>query len=440
MARTRQHLSKYLPASALLLSSIALYAIALLYLPFLVWIALAPQLALSARSSRKTAMMRSALFSASVALIGFHWTITYSPATYAYAFLMYGLFLLLFLVGSDYLLRHVSGMKAAVLIPSWWMALMVLYSFSPLGTFVFNLAAYQPMLAPLIWIIGSQGITFLIILSNALLALSIHSRGSRYLISASLLLVLISGCFLYSAVAAPEGNPVTLSLIQGNVEESWSWRIDHAQEILERYITLSMTAAEEEPDLIIWPEYALPMDLSSNQSAQERVRRLANRTGSIIILGAFDSLERWDEDGNLIKRDQAWVFFPDGDHSTYTAIEPLPFETWTLPAENRQGPLELGHFRAGLGLCYETTQRALWRQHKKEGAEVFVALSNNQRFSRTAGLYLANVYGRVQAAEHGVYLLQASNTGMTWIIDPYGKRVAELPANEQGILTATIRV
>ena len=102
-------------------------------------------------------------------------------------------------------------------------------------------------------------------------------------------------------------------------------------------------------------------------------------------------------------------------------------EPAALPAgESRLGPL----------ICYEAIFPGLVRRFAVEGADVLVNVSNDGWYGRSAALEQHLNLARVRAVENRRFLLRATNTGITAVVDPYGRIVAQAPAQTRTALGA----
>jgi apolipoprotein N-acyltransferase len=99
-------------------------------------------------------------------------------------------------------------------------------------------------------------------------------------------------------------------------------------------------------------------------------------------------------------------------------------------------PLDLGEFKLGVFICYESIFPDEVREFAAKGAEVFVNISNDSWFGPTGapGQHLNMV--RMRAIENRRWVLRATDTGITAAIDPYGRVVARAPANQRVALNA----
>jgi apolipoprotein N-acyltransferase len=90
-------------------------------------------------------------------------------------------------------------------------------------------------------------------------------------------------------------------------------------------------------------------------------------------------------------------------------------------------------------ICYESIFPNLVRQFVKRGSELIVLITNDGWFGESSAPYQHLRMGVVRAVENRRYLVRAANTGITAIIDPYGKIDAETPIGVRTILDGTAR-
>ncbi len=260
------------------------------------------------------------------------------------------------------------------------------------------------------------------------------------------------------------GNPteyvegVKLRLMQPNLPQDEKFRPENGAQILRDYLALSDRAAS--PDRtgiadvthLIWPESAFPYILSREPRALSAIARALQ--GKILITGAariegegggrrgriFNSIE-------VLRGDRILAFY-DKTHLVPFG-EYLPFEGLLRPLgvsqlvpgiwDQGQGPRTLlapGLPRIAPLICYEAVFSGEAAPKGPDGRrpELLLNLTNDGWFGRTTGPYQHFAQARLRAIEEGLPLIRVANTGISAIIDPYGRVLESLPLGEKGII------
>jgi apolipoprotein N-acyltransferase len=115
----------------------------------------------------------------------------------------------------------------------------------------------------------------------------------------------------------------------------------------------------------------------------------------------------------------------------------LPY-TDGVPGPADQPPLEAAGEKLAITICYEDVFGAE-QLHYLPDATLLVNVSNDAWFGDSLAPHQHLQIARVRAAEAGRYLLRATNTGITAVVDPQGRVVDSLPQFRAGVLKATVR-
>jgi|GEM_PF-783926 apolipoprotein N-acyltransferase len=422
----------------LMLSFILLFILTSSYkLDFLMWLVNAPLLLLVYNKPLKRVFLLALPPSILAVTISLTWVIEYSWSTYILSSIIFSIFLLMFAVLFSILSKKIKGYLRIFAAPFVYSVLMVVFSFTPINSYWADWSVFNPMAAPLIWFIGSNGITFLIVLMHSIIAFYILNKDRKILATGLILALIMIGCFIYSHSAKPEGKKVKIALLQGNFQEDWDWRSLNAKSIIfKTYENMSLEAAKSDVEMIVWPEYAIADDVLKDKNLMDRISSLARRTGSYLVIGSLRWHNTFIQDERE-RNDIALVFAPDGKLvGEYNSVKPIPFEKWVLPG-NETNIFSTGLGSFGVSLCYEETQK-ISNEFSAKGAEFLVSMANNLKLDNTAGFYLISLYPNLKAAENGKYLIRATNTGITKIVNPYGKVEAQLQPYTRGILAGDI--
>ena len=227
----------------------------------------------------------------------------------------------------------------------------------------------------------------------------------------------------------PSGKPLSVSLLQGNIEQSLKWKPERLQQSLETYLRL---ARAHPAQLIVLPETALPLMLDQlpREYLDELRRPALDRKGDVLFgIAAQDAQGRY--------YNSAVGFAPEGIQA-YKKSHLVPFGeftppafAWTLallnipmsnfsPGAAVQPPLALVGEKVAVNICYEDVFGEELIRVLPE-ATLLVNLSNTAWFGDSLAQPQHLQIAQMRALETGRFMLRATNTGMTAIVDPRGR-------------------
>lgn len=251
---------------------------------------------------------------------------------------------------------------------------------------------------------------------------------------------------------------VKLRLMQPNLPQDAKFRPENGQGILRHYLALSDRATGPEhtgvSDVthLIWPESAFPYVLSREPQALSAIARALQ--GKVLITGAarvegdgggkrgkiFNSIEVL-QGGRILAFYDKMHLVPFGEYLPLEGLlRPLGVShlvpgTW----DQGQGPRTLA--APGLPLiaplvCYEAVFPGEAATGDKAGKrpKLLLNLTNDGWFGKTPGPYQHFAQARLRAIEEGLPLVRVANTGVSAIVDPYGRIIDSLPLGEEGLI------
>jgi apolipoprotein N-acyltransferase len=249
-----------------------------------------------------------------------------------------------------------------------------------------------------------------------------------------------------------------LALVQGNIPQTLKFEPEQKPMILERYRTLTETAAGTQVDLIIWPETATPEPLRYDPESLALVTNLAVKAHAPLLTGTIDLTPYSSPaevfngailvrpDGSLGEIYHKIHLVPFGEYVPLRKI--VPFFKWLTPITDS---FERGHeftlfhldeLRFGVVICFEDTVPEVYRRFIQRGADFMVNLTNDAWFkdSPAAEMHLANAVFR--CAETHRPLVRCTNNGVTCVVDEFGfvKAKTQLTAFKEGSLVCTLAV
>jgi apolipoprotein N-acyltransferase len=257
-----------------------------------------------------------------------------------------------------------------------------------------------------------------------------------------------------------EGQSIRIGIVQGNVDQGQRWDPAHATAIFQEHVKESRQALDEGAGLVVWPESSTPFMFEEDPVGAEQVRMLARQSGVPILFGS-DQIE-WQTVDNRRIPDKYFnsAFLVRADGSTdgvYRKMHLVPFGEY-VPLQSLlffAAPLtrEVGTFSPGLAptllnvrghpvsvaICYEVVYPSLVRRFVVGGSELLTTITNDAWFGQTSAPYQHFEQASMRAIEEGRYLVRAANTGISGIVDPYGRVLDRTGLFRAAVLVGDVR-
>ncbi len=305
---------------------------------------------------------------------------------------------------------------------------------------------------------GVYGISFLIIAVNVALSASwvriarlfLQPGGGRGITwPMPLTMLLFAPVFFIVVLQQPPPLPdLTLraGAVQGNIPQCRMFTQEQLDGSLKTYCDLSrMLAAGAKPQLIVWPETAIPDYFDGEQYVRDR-ERLFEQTGTPMLIGSVVCRPAVKNPRPNVADD--WLTFNsalllDGSgrlRQSYSKTHPVPFGEYTpfarqlpwlerwigmgrgLTAGKEFTVFNLpGNVRAGVMICYEDAFPGIAREFTLRGAELLVTITNDAWYAESAGARQHLIHAVFRAAENRRPLLRSGNNSDTCLIHPDGR-------------------
>jgi len=297
---------------------------------------------------------------------------------------------------------------------------------------------------------GVYGVSFLLVVTS--LSLVGWARNKPRNLSLPLLLVALSwGYGHYRLTHTSEsGQPITVALLQGSIDQYKKWDQAYVQEIELTYEVLVARAKVQNPQIIVWPETSVPGYLLQDRALTTWLAQVIRNSGCYHIIGtpfmngkdAYNSAFSIDPSGRLLGQYSKHHLVPFG--------EIVPFgdtlgrwihvlnELGGFTAGQESTVLTVGPAEVGINICYEAIFPALVRKSVAQGAELIANLTNDGWYMKTAAPYQHFAPNVFRAIENDRWLVRADNTGISAIIDPLGHVTAASPIFQPEIVTGQI--
>jgi apolipoprotein N-acyltransferase len=278
----------------------------------------------------------------------------------------------------------------------------------------------------------------------------------------------LAGLALYGG-ARLRANPtsyvdgVRLRIMQPNLQQDDKFNYSQKQQVMDRYVALSDRASGPRSSGIrdithlIWPESAFPFFLTRDAGALAQIAALLP-AGTVLITGAVRAPEGVPEAAVTRAYNSVYVIDHDGSIlSVYDKVHLVPFGEY-LPFQDfleELGLRQITKLRGGFIpgdrhrvlnvprapsvlplICYEIIFPEAVPRGERPGW--IVNLTNDGWFGASAGPYQHLQQARIRAIEQGLPLVRAANTGISAVVDPFGRIIDSLPLGTDGVLDARL--
>ena len=307
---------------------------------------------------------------------------------------------------------------------------------------------------------GVYGVSFLLALGSAAIASAVVAlRAGRPLRSLLRLLVppaaLIGALWTGGAVLA-EGGPVggfaahPVAIVQTNVPPAFEWTRAYA----ERQFLAHVRATEglprkPQPALIVWPENAITEYLETEPLLAAELGDLAGRHHADVLFGApryedgrtYNSVRlitaAGRNGGHYDK--QHLVLFAEADPLSLPAEAEASESPRRFSAGSKPGVLQ-SFVPLGVSICHEIIYPDLVSRAVRAGAALLVNVSNDGWLDGGSGIASRQHFAMAvfRSVETRRYLVRGAVTGVSGVVDPFGRIIDSLPPHQPGTVIASV--
>lgn len=302
---------------------------------------------------------------------------------------------------------------------------------------------------------GSYVITLALLVTNGLAAYILLYASKRKL--AGIVAVSVFAANLATGIVClnlpkDESRPIRVAAIQGNVSSRDKWAgestLEHTKQV---YRELSLEAAEQGADVIVWPETAFPYNIEAADDVRWFICELARECDGTLLVSAFtegdnekglyNSVVAIDRNGNISQTEYHKInLVPFGEFVPWRDVimrlfPPLAnigmLDDDLLFGESAE-VFETEYGKISSMICFDSIYEDNALESVKAGAELLAVATNDSWFSDSAAVYMHNAQSQLRAVETGRYLVRAANTGVSSVISSTGEIMEILPPFEEG--------
>jgi apolipoprotein N-acyltransferase len=462
------HLDRFYYYSKLILSPIAGALAVLSFAPFHIWplaiISVAMICFCFLTSTRAIAFLQGWLYGLGYFGLGASWVFIsihrFGGANWALSAaltLLLVMFMSLFYGAAGYVLRRWLHRNFAIDclcgFPAIWMCAEWLRGHILTGFpwLVLGYSQTQGPLASFAPIIGVYGISMLISFTAGCLALLMFRvPQERYLwgigsVAVIWLLAIPLDLIDWTQADAP---PMQVSIVQGNIPQKDKWNSDLAPQITQRYIDLTQSLWQSK--LILWPEAAITTTPQEMQPLLEPEHDKAIQHNSAILLGApiynpendryyNGAIMMSAAGGTYLKRHLVpfGEFFPLKSMFSWVYKQLSIPQSDLSPGPDQQPLMSAGGNAIAPYICYEIAFPSEVASHLHHG-QIIAVMTDDSWFGDSLAARQHLEMAQMRARENGRFLIFASNTGPSAIINAQGIIIAKSTKDKALTLTAEV--
>ena len=317
-------------------------------------------------------------------------------------------------------------------------------------------------------VIGMTGLTLLVVLWASLPYVFLCPGPRRCKLAGAAILLLLPVIWGWGELRLRDATDamvpgIAIRIVQPNLPQDEKWREDNARQIFDDLEQMSSVPTPDQPDGIggithvIWPESAVPFLIDESAVAKAELKPLLGQrttlvTGAVRVdrkgegqePDAHNSIIVFDGNAEPVIHYDKWRLVPGGEFLPLAwLLKPLGFQQVVqtpgsfVPGPGPRTVTLPGGLRAGLTICYE----AIFPDRLVDEAnrpDVIINVTNDGWFGRSTGPWHHLAQARLRTIEQGLPMIRAANTGISAIIDPYGRTLRMLPLMEKGVIDSPL--
>lgn len=375
---------------------------------------------------------------------------------------------------STSIMKKLSGFSKVIIPSLMWVIIEWIQGLSEFGFTWGRLAISQyPNIYAIqsVNIFGSLFTSFLIILTNSVLAYALYNyltkqknlNSQKYIFSLAFIHILnLSYGVIVINTKQNSGKEYKVAIVQGNIPsyEKWSMNPQKSFDIYlnETNKAINETKQDGKTDLIVWTESAIPV-LLDNPNFNYKFKEIATQNDAHFITGVFETK---GEGENSKVFNSMVVINPKGEIlGTYSKRhlvpfgEYLPFRSFlevVFPKLEKINALKhditsgestkivttsLG--KIGGLICYESIFPEIISSSVNDGAELLTLVTNDSWYKDSSAVYQHNGQAVFRAIENDRYMVRGANTGISSVVSPEGRTLAFLEPMKKGYITSKIK-
>ena len=431
-------------------------------LGFLAWGSFVPLIHVFKISNTKKNIFYGYLFGLAYNVTAFYWIGSNSGAdslTVLGSLVAAVSYLALFWAGAGYLFsffakknKEISGV---FLFPFIIVFMEYIRSFGVLGFPWSNLALSQSQYIYFIQFIevtGTYGVSFVIIGFNVIIYNIIQKNLSLYRGLFFIILVIvglsIAGWGRINSLS-DKNQEISVVIAQPNINPNSKWK--NKKRVIAFMDSLHQEAIKFKPDLIVFPETALPSYLVRDRKTRNSLQKTVDNSNIPLLTGTIHTSF---EDNSRYYHNSSMFLIPKRNYELYSKIHLVPFAEYDLvpaffhPLSKLNINIERGNFKSGSDykafkhknlffsnlICYESSIPRIARIFVSRGAEFLVIQANDGWLENSFGPHQHFELAKLRAIENRISIVRSANTGISGIINFDGSIIRKVKLNEEKLI------
>ena len=348
--------------------------------------------------------------------------------------------------------QHISG---NIFFPFIIVLIEYVRSFGALGFPWSNLALTQSnyiYFIQFIEVTGTYGVSFFIIGFNVILY-NVTQKKISLLKGLSFISLILIGLSIAGAgriLSLPKSNQkISVAVVQPNVNPNTKWQ--NKKEIIAFMDSLHQESIKFKPDLIVFPETALPSYLVRDSRTRGTLQSTVNSSDIPLLTGTIHTSF---ENNSRYYYNSSMFIIPQKKYELYSKIHLVPFAEYDLipsifhPLTKLNINIDRGNFKSGNNykvfkhenllfsnlICYESSIPKISRTFVSKGAEFLIIQANDGWLGSSFGPYQHFELARLRAIENRIPIVRCANTGISGIINIDGSIKTKVLLNEEKII------
>ena len=340
-----------------------------------------------------------------------------------------------------------------------WASVELIRSYGTLGfpwTSISNSLLEYNNIIQVVEFIGMYGLTTIIVLINILIYSFLINRTymSVFILSVAIATPILVGKTIKNSYLEDGNKDLRVSVIQPNIHLSEKWASGSQNKIMNKIVSQSREAMDQDPDIIIWPETSVISYLmQGDQKNYNKIKSLLDKTPVKLLAG----IPYYDNLNNKVSHyNSAGYFNESGLIGLYHKIHLVPGAEY-VPFSKYLNSLEIFNFgmgnfshgesytlfdindyKFGAMICLESIFPHLSRQFVRDGANFLVYVVNDGWYETAPEPQQHSSRAIFRAIETRRPVIRCANTGISMIINQTGNITDQLELNTKGSMIADI--